>query len=221
MSKTLYVGNLAVATTAGDLRHLFARYGTVMDAQIATDQVRRTGRSLGFGYVEMADGAEAAIAGLNGALYKGRASVVNEARRPSEERQDSRFSDVRGRFGVHYGQPESPEFREVVHDLQELAGAGHIDAARMLADIIALPGPYYDPESAYKWYYIALSQQGYTVRFEDHNHTPPYYCGPVGDFRNESMVGALVDVLGFDKVRSLDADAGRWLAERGLTARSG
>ena len=58
---------------------------------------------------------------------------------------------------------------------------------------------------------------GYTVQFEDHNRTPPNYCGPAGDFRNESVVSGLVDTPGFDKIRSLDAEAARWLAERNLT----
>ena len=107
----------------------------------------------------------------------------------------------------------------MVSDLQEMAEAGDVRAALELADVLALEGPHYDPESAYKWYYIALSQEGYSVGFEDRNQTPPYYCGPVGDFRNESMVSELVKTLGFDKVRSLDAQASHWLLDKG--ARSG
>jgi RNA recognition motif-containing protein len=214
MTKTLYVGNLLAGATSNDIRKLFARYGIVTKAQVVVDTVRHTGRSLGFGFVEMADGSEAAIAALNGAMFQGRALTVNEARRSSEEPPQDRFSDIIDRFEAHHAQPESQEFRDFVHDLQELAEAGHVEAAQELANVLALPGPYYDPESAYKWYYISLSQQGYTVQFEDRNRTPPYYCGPVGDFRNESMVCGLVDTLGFDKVRSLDAEAAHWLAER-------
>jgi RNA recognition motif-containing protein len=219
MSKTLYVGNLLASTTSDDIRELFARYGTVTKAQVVVDKVHHTGRSLGFGFVEMADGAAAAVAALNGAMFQARQLTVNEAERSSGQLRQDRFSEIIDRFEAHYTRPESQEFREVVHDLQELAEVGHVEAAQQLADILALPGLYYDPKSAYKWYYIALSQQGYTVEFEDRNHTPPYYCGPVGDFRNESMVSCLIGRLGFDNIRSLDTEAARWLAERNQTNR--
>ena len=148
--------------------------------------------------------------------FKGSVLTVNEAQKSSEEPRHDRFSDLIDRL-AHCDRREGPEFGKLVHDLHELAEAGHVEAAQELADILALPGPYYDPESAYKWYYIALSQRGYTVQFEDHNRTPPNYCGPAGDFRNESVVSGLVDTPGFDKIRSLDAEAARWLAERNLT----
>ena len=77
-------------------------------------------------------------------------------------------------------------------------------------------GPSNDPEAAYRWYYIALSQDGYSVQFEDINLDPPYYCGPDGDFRNESMVSELVVLLGWDRVRQLDKEAAEWMSERGL-----
>ena len=83
MSKNLYVGNLSFSTTSDDLRQAFAQYGTVSTAQVVMD--RETGRSRGFGFVEMSDGAEAAIAALNGADLQGRSISVNEAR-PREER---------------------------------------------------------------------------------------------------------------------------------------
>jgi cold-inducible RNA-binding protein len=79
----LYVGNLAFGTTADDLREAFAAHGTVERAQIVTD--RETGQSRGFGFVEMADGGEAAIGALNGALFQGRTITVNEAK-PREPR---------------------------------------------------------------------------------------------------------------------------------------
>ena len=83
MSKNLYVGNLPFGTTTDDLRDLFAQYGNVKSSQVVMD--RETGRSRGFGFVEMNDGAEAAIDALNGKDFQGRSLAVNEAR-PREER---------------------------------------------------------------------------------------------------------------------------------------
>jgi RNA recognition motif-containing protein len=83
MSKSLYVGNLPFQTTADDLREAFEQFGSVSRAQVITD--RETGRSRGFGFVEMTEGADEAIANLNGALFQGRALTVNEAK-PREER---------------------------------------------------------------------------------------------------------------------------------------
>ena len=83
--KKLYVGNLAFSTTESDLREMFAPYGTVESASLVTD--RDTGRSRGFGFVEMTDDSEAAsaISGLNGKDSGGRPLTVNEAR-PRVER---------------------------------------------------------------------------------------------------------------------------------------
>jgi RNA recognition motif-containing protein len=79
----IYVGNLPFQTTSDDLRAWFGDYGAVTRAQVATD--RDTGRSRGFGFVEMSDGGDEAIAALNGSQLDGRTLKVNEAR-PSEER---------------------------------------------------------------------------------------------------------------------------------------
>lgn len=78
MSKNLYVGNLSFSCTADDLRELFGQHGSVTSAQVVSD--RETGRSRGFGFVEMADGGEAAISALNGTDFQGRSLTVNEAR---------------------------------------------------------------------------------------------------------------------------------------------
>jgi RNA recognition motif-containing protein len=83
MSKNLYVGNLPFSTTADDLQQAFSKFGTVTRAQVISD--RETGRSRGFGFVEMADGAEAAVSAMNGAMFQGRTLTVNEAK-PREER---------------------------------------------------------------------------------------------------------------------------------------
>lgn len=79
MAKSIYVGNLPWSTTAEDLRALFEQYGPVENARIVTD--RETGRSRGFGFVDMADeeSAERAIAELNNFEYGGRPLTVNEA----------------------------------------------------------------------------------------------------------------------------------------------
>ena len=96
MSKNIYVGNLTFQTTADDLRELFAQYGTVTSAQVVSD--RDTGRSRGFGFVEMADGGDEAIAALNGKDVGGRSLTVNEAK-PREERPRSGGSGGRGGYG--------------------------------------------------------------------------------------------------------------------------
>lgn len=83
MSKNLYVGNLPFSTTDEDLREAFSAYGTVARAQVISD--RETGRSRGFGFVEMETGGDAAIDGMNGKELNGRALTVNEAR-PRENR---------------------------------------------------------------------------------------------------------------------------------------
>jgi RNA recognition motif-containing protein len=93
MSKNLYVGNLSFQTTADELREAFEQYGPVTRAQVITD--RETGRSRGFGFVEMSEGADEAIANLNGALFQGRQLTVNEAK-PREERPRAARSGDRG-----------------------------------------------------------------------------------------------------------------------------
>jgi RNA recognition motif-containing protein len=78
--KNIFVGNLAFSATESSIRTLFERYGAVERVNVVTD--RDTGRSRGFAFVEMPDGAEAdrAITELNGADLEGRALNVNEAR---------------------------------------------------------------------------------------------------------------------------------------------
>ena len=85
MGNKLYVGNLSYNIRDEDLQQAFAQYGSVSSAKVMMD--RDTGRSKGFGFVEMGSDAEAqsAINGMNGQALDGRAIVVNEAR-PREER---------------------------------------------------------------------------------------------------------------------------------------
>src|ERR1051325_1545944 len=85
MGKKLYVGNLTYGVTDSQLEQMFAAHGTVQSAQVIMD--RDTGRSKGFGFVEMGSEqeAQAAIAALNGKEVDGRALTVNEAK-PREDR---------------------------------------------------------------------------------------------------------------------------------------
>ena len=85
MAKKLYVGNLSYQVDSSELEQLFGQHGQVLSAQVIND--RDTGRSKGFGFVEMANDneAEAAIQALNGQEHGGRALTVNEAR-PREDR---------------------------------------------------------------------------------------------------------------------------------------
>jgi RNA recognition motif-containing protein len=85
----IFVSNLAFATTAAELQQLFTSYGTVATARIVTDPY--TGRSRGFGFVEMPDAtaAQAAIAGLQGTTFGDRTLRV-EAARPREHRRPRR-----------------------------------------------------------------------------------------------------------------------------------
>jgi RNA recognition motif-containing protein len=84
MSKNIYVGNLSFQTTEAEITELFEQSGEVASVHIITD--RETGRSKGFGFVEMGgENADQAIARLNGTDLHGRAMTVNEAR-PREDR---------------------------------------------------------------------------------------------------------------------------------------
>ena len=98
MSMKLYVGNLAFSTSSQDLQELFAQAGTVESASVVED--RDTGRSRGFGFVEMSskEEGEAAIAQFNGKEVNGRALNVNEAK-PRE----NRGGGGRGGFGGNRG----------------------------------------------------------------------------------------------------------------------
>src|SRR3954451_17502404 len=92
----LYVGNISFNTSNEDLAEAFGQHGTVTSAQVVMD--RETGRSRGFAFVEMADGAEAAIQALNGADFGGRTWTFNEAK-PREDRGGGGGGGGRGGYG--------------------------------------------------------------------------------------------------------------------------
>jgi cold-inducible RNA-binding protein len=94
MSQKIYVGNLGFSVSSEDLKSKFEQYGTVGSARVVTD--RDTGRSKGFGFVEMSNSQEAndAISALNGTEYEGRRMTVNEAK-PEAPRDRNRFMNSR------------------------------------------------------------------------------------------------------------------------------
>ncbi len=98
MAKKLYVGNLSYTTHDEDLREAFSKIGEVVSTTLITDQA--TGRSKGFGFVEMAtdEDAQKAISALNGTSFMERTITVNEAR-PRTERSGGGGGRGRGGFG--------------------------------------------------------------------------------------------------------------------------
>jgi cold-inducible RNA-binding protein len=99
MATKLYVGNLSFQTTSDELRDYFAQAGTVESASVVED--RMTGRSRGFGFVEMAtpEEATAAIEQLNGKEFGGRNLTVNEARPRTDRGPGGNFGGNRGGYG--------------------------------------------------------------------------------------------------------------------------
>ena len=97
MGKKLYVGNLSYQTESSELQEMFSEFGQVQSAEVISD--RETGRSKGFGFVEMGseEEAQAAIASMNGKEMGGRALTVNEAK-PKEPRSGG-FGGGGGRSG--------------------------------------------------------------------------------------------------------------------------
>ena len=98
MGKRLYVGNLSYEVDSSALQDMFAAHGTVNSAEVISD--RMTGRSKGFGFVEMStdEEAQAAITALNGQENGGRTLTVNEAK-PREERSGGGGGGGRGGYG--------------------------------------------------------------------------------------------------------------------------
>jgi len=97
MGKKVYVGNLGYEVSSSDLEQLFSEHGTVQSAEVIAD--RMTGRSKGFGFVEMSSDneAQAAISALNGQTHGSRALTVNEAK-PRTDRGGPRGGGGRGRY---------------------------------------------------------------------------------------------------------------------------
>lgn len=103
MAKKLYVGNLSYNTHDEDLRETFSKFGEVLSATVIVDQA--TGRSKGFGFVEMAadEDAEKAISSLNGTSFMDRTITVNEARPKTDRGRSGQGGGRGGRSGFGGG----------------------------------------------------------------------------------------------------------------------
>ncbi len=103
MGSKLYVGNLSYNVTSSDLEQLCSQHGTVNSAEVIQD--RDTGRSKGFGFVQMGsdDEAQAVIAALNGQEHDGRALTVNEAKPREDRPRSGGFGDRSGGRGNYGG----------------------------------------------------------------------------------------------------------------------
>lgn len=143
-------------------------------------------------------------------------AFVEKRRRDEAKRRDELTDPTNAQEAAEYlslndyNLPNST-FRRALQMVEANLKDNPCDYGQLLGEIYAFSRTYRNPENAYYYYYIGLSQDGYSVGFRDENNDPPYYCGPVGDFRNESQVSELVDELGWDKVKQIDLKAKEWV----------
>lgn len=104
-----------------------------------------------------------------------------------------------------------PVFEKAIQLVENNLKDNPSEYGQLLGEIYAFSPAYKNPEKAYYYYYIGLSQDGYNVGFRDENHDPPHYRGPVYDFRNEDPVPDLVISLGWDTIKRIDINAREWL----------
>ena len=113
--KNIYVGNLPFDATATELEEAFGQYGAVAQCQVAND--RETGRSRGFGFVEMSNGGEAAIAALNGASFGGRTADGQRGQAPRGPAPQRRLPAPAVRRKPHRESPARPAARSTAAGL--------------------------------------------------------------------------------------------------------
>jgi hypothetical protein len=105
------------------------------------------------------------------------------------------------------GATEAPDYRDALTTLCQAVDGGALEYAGLVAEALALDGPHHDAGSAYVYYYVAYSQDGYLVAWANENYEPNQYLGPDGDYRNGAMVSGLVRELGVAALRALDERA--------------
>ena len=104
-------------------------------------------------------------------------------------------------------------FRKLLAHLEGFAKRGSRLAPEAIAEALALSERWRDPELAYVWCHVHYRQEGYSTSFDPQPPLGGVYYGALDDFRNEAMVSDLVDELGLERIRKLDAIAGELLAE--------
>ena len=112
---------------------------------------------------------------------------------------------------VETEQAESDAVVAALAKLELIADRGDVEVAEGIAEIFAFSDAHRAPGKAYFWYQVALASRGYSTEFNNLHDTIDQYCGPVGDFRNESQVNELIGELGEFKIRQLDRQASDWL----------
>jgi len=134
-----------------------------------------------------------------------------QARRRKELMDPSNVQEAAEYLSINGYDVENSTFAQALQMVEANLKDDPSDYGQLLGEIYAFSKVYKNPEKSYYYYYIGLSQYGFSVAFKDENHDPPYYCGPVGDFRNESQVSELVNELGFDRTKQIDLRATEWL----------
>ena len=134
-------------------------------------------------------------------------SEVNQ-RNLSEEKYDQ-FMAI-----LSETEPGSAQFLVAFQGLRELAESGYLHACGILGELQALDPSVYDPDAAYRWFFISLQREGFSTDFQNEFGSDEQYLGPVGDFRNEPLVSDLVRILGVSRLKELDAQAREWLSLR-------
>jgi hypothetical protein len=114
----------------------------------------------------------------------------------------------------------SAVFSEALNAAIRLIEAGDLESAETVGRVLTHSGPLHNAREAYKWFYIGLSQRGYSTAYEnEYESDGTSYLGPIGDFRNEDEVSICIGELGLAILRELDAEAEAWLNSRGLSGR--
>jgi len=127
---------------------------------------------------------------------------------PTSERAREEFEDLRNQ--LDQSEPDSEEFRQIFLGIKGLAEKGVVEAAGVVAEILAFDPSLRNPADAYRFYNIAKAADGYSVRFHNVSGDPDHYQGEDGDFRNEAQVSDLVHELGFERCKELDRQADAW-----------
>lgn len=103
--------------------------------------------------------------------------------------------------------------RECARQLESLVLDGYLEASGLIAELYATEPAIYDPGKAYLYYHLSFRNEGLDTRFDNLYEGSNQYLGAVGDFRNETPVAELIEVLGITRIKALDAKAMAWFTQ--------